>query len=92
MPDRGPAELRDGLDVVASRDEVDRDRVLVAGYGERRGLAGRLDECHQMRPRDLSHVEPGEERVGEMDDPQAEAIAAVASTRSTSPEAASVPS
>ena len=29
-----------------------------------------------MRACDLSHVEPGEEGVGEMDDPQAEAVAA----------------
>ena len=75
--DRGAAEPRDRLHVVAPRHEVDGDRVLVAGDGERRGLAGRLHELDEVRPRDLTHVEPREQRVREMDDPEAEPVAPV---------------
>ena len=57
-------------------DEVDRDRVLVARHRERRGLAGRLDERDEVRPRDLADVEPREHGVREVDEADAEPVAA----------------
>src|SRR5207248_10098251 len=55
--------------------EVDRDRVALTGRGERRRLAGLHDELEQMGAGDLSQVEPREDRVAELEQPQAEPVA-----------------
>ncbi len=57
-------------------NEVDGDRVLVAGHGERRGLAGRFDQRDEVRAGDLANVEAREHRVREVDEPNAESVAA----------------
>ncbi len=76
MRDRRPAEPRHGLDLMRARDEVDGDRVVVARHGERRGLAGRLDERDEVGTRDLADVEAREHGVREVDEPDAEPVAA----------------
>ena len=43
--------------------------VLVAGYGEGGGLAGRVDERDEVRAGDLAHVESREDRIREVDEP-----------------------
>ena len=77
---------------MGSRDEVDRDRIFLARNGEGRSLTRPAHELLQVGTSNSAHVEPGEECIGEMDDPKTEAIFARRATRSTSPEAASVPS
>jgi len=56
--------------------EVDRDRVVVARDGERRGLACRLDECDEMGSCHLPDVEAREDGVREVDEPDAEPVPA----------------
>jgi len=50
--------------------------VLLAGNRERRGLAGMPNELLEVRVGDRAHVEAGEQRVREVDDPEPEAVAA----------------
>ena len=57
-------------------DEVDGDRVLVAGHRQRGRLAGRIDERDEVRPGDLAYVEPREHGVREVDEADAEPVAA----------------
>ena len=57
-------------------DEVDGDRVRVAGNRERGRLAGRVDQRDEVGARDLAHVESREHRVREVDEADAEAVAA----------------
>ena len=56
-------------------NEVDRDRVVLAGNMERRRLAGQPDELREMRACDLADVEPGEDGVRESDDADPEPVA-----------------
>ncbi len=76
MCDGRSTEPRDRLDLVSTRDEVDCDRILLAGHGEGRGLSGLPDQLFEMRARHPSHVEAGEQCVREVDDPEAKAIPA----------------
>ena len=76
MCDRRPPESRHRLDLVRAGDEVDGDRVLVARDRQGRGLAGRLDEGDEMGSRDLADVEPREDGVREVDEAEAELVAA----------------
>jgi hypothetical protein len=76
MPDRGAPELADVLDRVRAGDEVDGDRVLLAGDVERRGLAGEPDELLEVRTRHAADVEPGEHGVRQRDEANPEAVAA----------------
>ena len=76
MGDRGAAELHHALDVVRRRHEVDRHRVGLARDGERGGLAHLPDERLEVRPRERPHVEPHEDGVGELDEPDPEPVAA----------------
>ena len=46
------------------------------GNRERRGLAGCVHEGDEVRSRDLADVEPREDRVREVDEPDAEPVAA----------------
>jgi len=75
MRDRRAAEPRHRLDVVRTGDEVDRDRVVVPGDGERRRLAGRVDERDEVWPRNLTDVEAREDRVRKVDEANAEPVA-----------------
>ena len=76
VADRRTAELRDVLDVVRARDEVDGDRVLLTRNVERRGLAGDPHQLLEVGSCDLADVEPGEHGVREPHDPHAEPVAA----------------
>jgi hypothetical protein len=74
MRDRRATEPRHGLDLMCPGDEVDRDRVLVAGHREGRRLAGRLDERDEVWPGDLANVEPREDGVREVDEADPEVV------------------
>ena len=80
------------LDVVGARDEVDRDRVLLAGNVQRRGLAGDPDELLEVRPRDLADVEACQDGVRSRTIRTPEPVAPVAESCSTRPVEVSVPS
>jgi len=76
MCDGRPAEPRYWLDLMRARDEVDRDRVLVARHREGCGLAGCLDERNEMRSCDVADIEARENGVRQVHEPDAEPIAA----------------
>ena len=57
-------------------DEVDRDCVLVSRHGERGGLTRRFDECDEVRTRDITDVESREDSVRQVDEADAEPLAA----------------
>ena len=74
MRDRRAAEPRHGLDLVRAGNEVDGDRVVVPRDGQRGRLAARVDERHEVRPRDLTDVEACQHRVREVDEADSEAV------------------
>jgi hypothetical protein len=74
--DRRPADARRPLDVLLRPDEVDGDRVGLGRHRQRRRLVGGRDERLEVGARHRADVEPGEHGVRELDEPDAEAIAA----------------
>src|SRR5688572_1602032 len=74
--DRRATESRHGLDLMRAGNEINGDRVLVAGYRERRRLAGRFDQRDEVWAGDLANVEAREHGVREVDELNAEPVAA----------------
>ena len=76
MADARAAEPRHALQVAVGRDEVDGDRVAVAGDRERRGLADLVHELLEVGAGEVAEVEPAEHRVRVAERPHAEPVAA----------------
>ena len=70
------AELCHPLDAVARRNEVDRDRVGIAGHRQGRRLARLVDERFELRARHRPDVDPEQDQVAEVDEPDARADSA----------------
>ena len=75
VTDARSAELGDATHRLRALNEVDGDRVALAGDRERRRLARHVDERLQMRTRKIAEVEPPERRVAELDKPEPQPVA-----------------
>ena len=76
VSDARPPHPRHALHRRGALHEVDRDRVDLTRRRQRRRLARLRDELLQMRPGDLAQIEPGEHRVPELQQAEAEPVAA----------------
>jgi hypothetical protein len=74
VTDAAAPEPREADDARGGSDEVDGDRLAVAGQRQRRGLAGVRDEPGEQGTRELPHVKAGKHPVGERDEVQTEAV------------------